>query len=47
MSVLEAGVRAAGAVEGGTDEPGAGRDGELAVVDARTLPADASAVWIG
>ena len=45
-----AGVRAAGAggggaeaVEGGADEPGAGRDGELAVVDARTLPADASA----
>ena len=38
-----AGVRAAGAVEGGADEPGPGRDGELAVVDARTLPADASA----
>ena len=38
-----AGVRAAGAVEGGADDPGAGRDGELAVVDARTLPADASA----
>ena len=45
-----AGVRAAGAVEGGAeaveggaDEPGAGRDGEFAVVDARTLPADASA----
>ena len=45
-----AGVRAAGAggggaeaVEGGADEPGPGRDGDLAVVDARTLPADASA----
>ncbi len=45
-----AGVRAAGAsgggaeaVEGGADEPGSGRDGDLAVVDARTLPADASA----
>lgn len=35
-----AGVRAAGADEPG---PGPGRDGELAVVDARTLPADASA----
>ena len=31
------------AVEGGADEPGPGRDGDLAVVDARTLPADASA----
>ena len=38
-----AGVRAAGAVEGGADEPGSGRDGDLAVVDARSLPADASA----
>ena len=52
-----AGVRAAGAVEGGAeaveggaeaveagaDEPGSERDGDLAVVDARTLPADASA----
>ena len=45
-----AGVRAAGAGgggaeagEGGADEPGAGRDEDLAVVDARTLPADASA----
>ena len=38
-----AGVRATGAGGGGADEPGAGRDGELAVVDARTLPADASA----
>ena len=38
-----AGVRATGAGGGGADEPGPGRDGELAVVDARTLPADASA----
>ncbi|WP_273118670.1 HAD-IC family P-type ATPase [Actinomyces dentalis] len=38
-----AGVRATGAGGGGADESGAGRDGELAVVDARTLPADASA----
>ena len=45
-----AGVRAAGAVEGGAeaveggaDESGSERDGDLAVVDARTLPADASA----
>ena len=45
-----AGVRAAGAVEGGAgaveggaDEPGSERDGDLAVVDARSLPADASA----
>ena len=38
-----AGVRPTGADEGGVDEPGAGRDEDLAVVDARTLPADASA----
>ena len=38
-----AGVRPTGAGEGGADEPGAGRDEDLAVVDARTLPADASA----
>ena len=38
-----AGVRATGAGGGGADEPGVGRDGDLAVVDARTLPADASA----
>ena len=38
-----AGVRPTGAGEGGADEPGAGRDEDLAVVDARTLPADAFA----
>ena len=38
-----AGVRPTGAGEGGADEPRAGRDEDLAVVDARTLPADASA----
>ena len=38
-----AGVRPTGAGEGGADESGAGRDEDLAVVDARTLPADASA----
>ena len=38
-----AGGGGAEAVEDGADEPGPGRDGDLAVVDARTLPADASA----
>ena len=43
MHATGAGGGGAEAVEDGADEPGPGRDGDLAVVDARTLPADASA----